>query len=339
MHELTIGQVAFNHLGGHLWKWYRDGLELLPSGATLFGGPPAAKVNGLPFPLFPGHWLMDGQDLFQLEFFRFLHPRPALRRPDESPADLGYRRVGFHVRDFDRALSRLGALGSRPVGPLLGDPGERRACLRDPEGNWVELMEADPLAGTAPPKAHPAVPATLRSVTVSVPDLAEARDAWVEGVGLEPAGCGPLHESWHEALWGLKDAACQRLVLDGGGVLLELVQYERPQGRPRPDGYRICDQGIMNIALVARDRDTFDRTFARWVERGLQPTTPTPLEAGIFRVMYFELPSGQNVELIYPRRWAFRLTGFAPARRALRRLQEESRSRSSSSSSRSSRQE
>ena len=66
MTDLAIGQVAFNHLAGsRLWEWYRDGLLLVPSGATLFGGPPAAKVNGLPAPLFSGHWLMDGQDRSQ----------------------------------------------------------------------------------------------------------------------------------------------------------------------------------------------------------------------------------------------------------------------------------
>ncbi|MFP6664360.1 MAG: hypothetical protein VCC00_09190 [Deltaproteobacteria bacterium] len=161
MSTLSIGQVAFNHLGStNLSAWYCRGLELRPSGTTLFGGPPAAKVNGLPHPLFPGRWLTDGRAWFQLEFFRFLSPKPATRRADESPAD----------------------------------------------------------------------------------------------------------------------------------------------------------HGIMNVAIVVRDRATFDATFARWVACGLRPNSPTPLDVGIFRVMYFELPSGQNIELVYPRRWAWQLTGFRPAR-------------------------
>ncbi|MBW2235088.1 MAG: SRPBCC family protein [Deltaproteobacteria bacterium] len=311
---IAIGQIAFNHLGGdRLSEWYREGLGLLPSGATFFGGPPATKVNGLPFPLFGGRWLMDGRDWFQLEFFRFLRPTPQPRRADETPADLGYRRVGFHVRDFDATLASLAERGSEPWGPVLGAPGERRTCVRDPEGNWVELMEADPLTDSAPAKTRPEVPATVRSVTISVADLDAAREAWVEGVGLEPAKIAALHQPEHEALWGLEGASSRCLVLDGGGILVELVEYTSPKGRPRPDGYRICDQGLMNVAIAVRDRETFDRTFARWVERGLRPTNPTPLEVGIFRVMYFDLPSGQNVELIYPRRWAWKLTGFAPA--------------------------
>ena len=314
MSDIAIGQVAFNHLAGcRLWEWYRDGLGLVASGTTLFAGPPAAKVNGLPFPVFPGHWLVDSRNWFQLEFFRFLHPRSQPRRSDETAADLGYRRVGFHVQDFDASLARLRGLGSEPVGPVLGEPGKRRACVRDPEGNWVELMEADPLADGERTKARPEVPATLRSVTISVANLEDAAKVWTDGVGFPPAASGPLHGRAHEALWGLAGAESQSLVLDGGGILVELVEYASPKGRPRPDGYRICDQGMMNVAVVARDRETFDRTFARWVHHGLRPTQPTPLEAGIFRVMYFELPSGQNVELIYPRRWAWKLSGFAPA--------------------------
>ena len=326
MSDLAIGQVAFNHLpGSRLWEWYRDGLGLVPSGASLFAGPPAAKVNGLPAPLFPARWLMDGREWFQLEFFRFIHPRPKSRRTDESTADHGYRRVGFHVTDFTETLGRLAARGSEPLGQTLGGPGDRRACVRDPEGNWIELMERDPLEGSTHAKSYPAVPATLRSVTISVEDLDAATEAWTAGVGLVPDAGAPLHEPEHEALWALPGAKTRSLCLDGGGVVIELVEYVTPRGRPRPADYRICDQGIMNVAIVVRDRATFDRTFADWAARGLRPTRPTPLEIGIFRVMYFELPSGQNVELIYPRRAAWKLTGFAHSKRALRKLEQEGR--------------
>ncbi len=312
MRDLAIGQLAFNHLGGsQMREWYRDGLGLLPSGASLFAGPPAAKVNGLTTPLFTARWLIDGREWTQIELFHFIHPRPRTRRPDETPADHGYRRAGFHVRDFDATLGRMARLGSEPVGPVLGVRPQRRACARDPEGNWIELMEADPLAASEPAKQRPEVPATLRSITISVTDLDAAVHTWADGIGFDTADL-PLHSPQHEAMWGLDGAERREHTLDGGGVLLELVEYQRPLGRPLPDGYRICDQGIMNIAIVARDRATFDRTYDRWVDRGFRPTSEKPLEAGIFRVMYFELPSGENVELLYPRRWAWRLTGFTP---------------------------
>lgn len=313
-HDLAFGQLAFNHLGGRLMRdWYRHGLGLQPSGASLFAGPPATKVNGLPFPLFSARWLMDGRDWTQIELFRFIRPRPRPRRADETAADHGYRRAGFHVRDLDATLARLGDLGSLPEGPVLGEAGRRRACVRDPEGNWIELMAADPLAEAEPPKRRAGVPATLRSVTISVADLDLAARSWADAIGLEEAAAA-LHTPADEALWGLDGAERRTRTLDGGGALIELVEYARPPGRPLPAGHRICDQGIMNVAFVARDRATFDRTFERWVEHGLRPRSGTPLEVGIFRVMYFDLPSGENVELLYPRRWAWRLTGFVPTR-------------------------
>jgi catechol 2,3-dioxygenase-like lactoylglutathione lyase family enzyme len=309
--DLAVGQLALNHRGGRRMRdWYR-GLGLLPSGASLFAGPPAAKVNGLPFPVFGARWLIDGRDWLQIELFRFLRPRSRPRRADETAADHGYRRAGFHVRDLDATLARLADLGSLPEGPVLGERPRRQACVRDPEGNWIELMEADPIAGGESDKERPAVPATLRSVTISVADLDLAARSWADGIGLGEAARA-LHSPGDEALWGLEGAERRTRTLDGGGVLIELVEYQRPRGRPLPAGYRICDQGIMNVAFVARNRASFDRTFERWVGRGLQPTNRTPLEVGVFRVMYFDLPSGQNVELLYPRRWAWRLTGFAP---------------------------
>jgi len=309
---LALGQIALAGLGGsRLWRWYRDGLGLLPSGAMLFAGPPAAKVNGLPGPVLPVRWLMDGRENVQIELFRFIRPRPRPRRADETAADHGYRRAGFHVADFDRALSALARLGSRPVGPVRGGRLERRACLRDPEGNWIELMEDDPLAGRTAGKRWGGVRATLRSVTVSVPDLEAAVESWSGGIGLDDAP-RPVHGAEHEAIWGLEGARRRDRSLDAGTAVIELVEYEQPVGRREDPGRRLCDQGIMNVAFVARERAGFDRTFERWVARGFRPTSETPLEAGVFRVMYFDLPSGQNVELLHPRRWARRLTGFAP---------------------------
>jgi catechol 2,3-dioxygenase-like lactoylglutathione lyase family enzyme len=327
--DLAFGQLALNHLGGRrLRDWYRHGLGLLPSGGSLFAGPPASKVNGLPFPLFTARWLMDGRDWVQIELFRFIRPRPRPRRADETAADHGYRRAGFHVRDLDLTLARLADLGSLPEGPVLGEARRRRACVRDPEGNWIELMEADPLAGDEPGKRRAEVAATLRAVTISVPDLDLAARSWADAIGLEQADRA-LHSAADEAIWGLEGAERRALTLDAGGVLIELVEYGRPPGRPLPAGHRICDQGIMNVAFVARDRAAFDRAFERWVGHGLRPTSRTPLEVGIFRVMYFELPSGENVELLYPRRWAWRLTGFVPQGWAPTRLR-----RSASTSSR-----
>lgn len=101
-------------------------------------------------------------------------------------------------------------------------------------------------------------------------------------------------------------------MLRAGGVLVELVEYIDPQGRPRPSGYRISDQGIMNVAFGFSSADAFDRFFARAVDGGCRPNG-RPLDAGVFRVMYVNTPTGESVELLYPRRWAYGLTGFRPS--------------------------
>lgn len=316
--DLLLGQLAFANLGGAMHRWYSDGLGLLPSGATLFAGPPAEKVNGLPFPVFPARWLMDGREWVQIELFRFIKPRPRSRRPDETPADHGYRRAGFHVENLDATLAALAGLGTALVGPVLGERPTRRACVRDPEGNWIELMEGDPLSDPGSVRRWRGAGATLRSVTISVASLEDAVHDWADGIGL-PDAAESLHAPEHEALWRLDGARARSRTLDAGSALIELVQYELPPGRPAPAGRRLCDQGIQNVAFVARDRDRFEATFQRWVGLGFEPISPAPLDAGVFRVMYFDLPSGANVELLYPRRWARRLIGFAPTPRIRRR--------------------
>jgi len=101
-------------------------------------------------------------------------------------------------------------------------------------------------------------------------------------------------------------------VLRGGGVALEVVQYERPLGRRWPDGYRLSDFGYMNVAIGFRDTAEFDRSLARarqagWAAHGRQ------LEAGVFRVIYLDDAERFDVEMLRPRAWADRLTGFAPS--------------------------
>lgn len=304
-----IALVAMD--GRRLRNWYREGFGFVPAGGTVFAGPLTTRVQGIPRVANICRWLVDSQDLFQVEIFQYWSPRSKPRRPDERVCDIGYSRVGIHVADFDRAVQRLSSTGAHPLTGAVGPKGGRRICVRDPEGNFVELMEEDPLAGRGPARARPDLPVTVRSVTLSVTDLARARPSWMEAFGLPEFQGTALHKREHESLWGLEGAECDAVVLDGGGILLELVEYRKPIGRPRPDGYRICDQGIMNVALGFRSAEDFDHAFERALKSGCRPNG-APLDIGVFKVMYVSDPQGFNVELLYPRPWAFRLTGFKP---------------------------
>ena len=113
-------------------------------------------------------------------------------------------------------------------------------------------------------------PAAIRSVTLSVPQLADAAAYFEEGIGLKPSTV-LLHTPEHEALWGLPGAATHSRVFDGGEVLVEVVHYLDPVGKPWPNGYRVSDQGILNIAFGARSKPDFDAVHQRAEAFGAKP--------------------------------------------------------------------
>lgn len=297
--------------GARTARWYTEGLGMLPAGRNVFFGKLTERVQAVPNPLLHAFWALDRQGFFQVEIFQYLTPRSRPRRLDWTPADWGYSIVGVHVRDFDASLARLAALGSLPYTEPLGAPGERRVCVPDPEGNLVELYEKDPLEGLAPVLEHPDLGATVRAVTVSVPDLDAFCARAERGLGLVREDV-QLHAPEHEAMWGLDGAARRAALLRGGGVALEVVQYEQPVGRPWPEGHSLADLGYMNVAVGFRDTSEFDRSFAHAQDEGWTPHG-RPLEIGIFKVMYVDDPDGFDVEMLRPREWADRLTGFVPS--------------------------
>ena len=308
----NICQVAFSALdAGRLRSWYQDVFGLVNSSATIFGGPPTSRVQGMPNVWERCLWLIDSQDYFQLEFFQFWSPKSKPRPNHWQATDIGYSAVGIVVRDFDAVLERARQLGSPALGAILGEAGNRRAALKDPEGNVVELYEEDPLPSAASFTVRPEVPATVRCMTVSVPDLERSRQAWVDGLGLTPIDDAGLHSDDDMRMWGLEDVSAKRLLLSSGNFLVELVQYQQPLAADWPAGYRICDQGFMNVAMGLPDTARFDTRFD-WVGRqGLRPNGK-PLEIGVFKVMYVNDVDGFSVELLNARRKLWSLSGFNP---------------------------
>ena len=75
-------------------------------------------------------------------------------------------------------------------------------------------------------------PSAIRSVTVSVPQMSDAAAFFETGIGLKPSTVA-LHTPEHEALWGLAGASRESRLFDGGEVLIEVVQYLDPVGKPR----------------------------------------------------------------------------------------------------------
>ena len=289
-------QIAFSVIDLRRTEaWFVDGLGFLPAGGSIFmmSGPIAAPVMGIPGAASCGWWLVGRNAWFQLELFQFRRPIAKLMPADFRPCDVGYTRMGVHVTDFDAALENLARLGSAPLTPPLGAPGQRRACVRNPDGVYIELMEDDPLPQPAGSE-RAGCPVAVRSVTMSTPDL-EASVAYLSAYN----GKGPqditLHTAAHEALWGLPGANCKRAVFRSGDILVEVVEYLDPLGKPWPRGYRICDQGILNIAYGERTKADHTLVYERTLAFGARPNRK-PFHFDNAGVVYMNDSLGFSVE-------------------------------------------
>jgi NAD(P)-dependent dehydrogenase (short-subunit alcohol dehydrogenase family)/catechol 2,3-dioxygenase-like lactoylglutathione lyase family enzyme len=292
--------------------WYRQAFGFVPAGGTsAFKGYLAEKVQGVKGAASTCWWLVDQQDYFQLELFEFSNPETRPLPDDWRLCDIGYGMVGLHVADFDVTLARLTDLGTQTLTDPLGDKGFRRVCVRDPEGVLLEIMEDDPRAGFGAAPVRPGIPVTTRSITVSVQNLEKSRHFFVDVLGLETAEGVTLHTETHELLWGLDGARRESVLLWAGEVLVELVQYLDPIGKPQPENYRISDQGLLNIALGFRSKKEFDRVHQRCLQAGLQGNW-WPLNIGAWSVVYVNDEQGFSVELLFVRPWYDRMMGFTP---------------------------
>ena len=85
-------------------------------------------------------------------------------------------------------------------------------------------------------------------------------------------------------------------------------------GRPWPDGYRISDQGLLNVAFGFRDRREFEAAYRRCEQAGLEPNG-APLRFGAWSVVYVNDADGFSIELLHIEPWYERQMGFRPRSR------------------------
>lgn len=290
--------------------WYRRIFGFVAAGGTsAFKGYLAEKVQGVKGAASTCWWLLDRQDYFQLELFEFERPEVRALASDWRLCDIGYGMVGMVCDDFDGVLQRLEEQGTATLTAVMGESGERRVCVRDPEGVLLELLEADPLANQAVVTARGNVPVTVRSITVSVADLQKSREFFVDVLGLMVVQDFNLHSSEHEQLWGLTGARREQLLLRADGVLVELVQYLDPVGRPQAEDYRISDQGLLNIALGFRCYREFSNVHKRCLAAGIKGNWRA-LPLGAWSVVYVNDEQGFSVELLHVAPWYDGNMGF-----------------------------
>lgn len=310
--SMELVQVALSST--HLLRthdWYCQALGFVPAGPLRHREVPGrGLVSGLPEAALDVWCTMGGLDWMQFEIMEFQKPRMRPMPADWKPSDIGYSTIGITVEDFDRALRRVRRTSGRPLTPHIGPPGDRRVCLRDPDGVLIEIRERDisPAPGMPPRRPHqPAV----RFVTLSVPDLDDARRFWVEGLGLSEVDTA-LHDPDDEQLWWLAGAQRKTALISAGAAFVELTEYVSPLGRWRPAGYLFSDQGILNVALGTDDEQVFRHTYERALRSGYTSNSEPWSESGA-SVVYLNDGNGISVELLYVSPGAMEHMGFVPA--------------------------
>lgn len=331
MAELPLSQIAMSVADvQRSQRWYRDVFGYQESGGTYMFVPVlgSADIQGVPGATSICWWLLDRQDFFQLELFQFTKPEARPLPVDWRPCDIGYTTIGIHVDDFDATLQRLLRRGGTTLSDPVGGEGMRRVCVRDPDGVLLEVMEDDPRAAERRNRPYEAA-AVTRFVTLSVPDLDAARRTWVDVLGLPVESDVRLHTPEHEQLWGLAGATRETLLLRAQDIFVEVVHYTDPVGRPWPDGYRISDHGLLNVAFGFRSLANQQEMVRRCTEAGITPnTTKSTLLKHLWTATYVNDPLGFSIELLYHRAPGKRLPvnpfdllelGFAPSRAPVRR--------------------
>ena len=289
--------------------WFREGLGFLPSGGArhIMSTPLIGSVQGYPWAKSTAWWLVARNSWFQMELWQFQRPTSKLLPADFRACDIGYTRMGVHVNNFNATLERLAKLDSLPLSGVMGEPGQRRACVRSPDGVFVEIMEADPLPQPAGSERDCEI--AVRSVTLSTPDI-RATTVYLEAICGKAPQPIELHTPEHEALWNLPQADCERAIFCTGDILLEVIQYHDPVAKPWPKDYRIFDQGILNIAFGARNRKDHRQIYERVYATGARPNC-RPLHVPGSGVVYMNDALGFSVEILWmtagkaDRNWGF----------------------------------
>jgi catechol 2,3-dioxygenase-like lactoylglutathione lyase family enzyme len=293
--------------------WYRRALGLVTAGARRHREREGhSAITDLPELSLDVQCLVDRREWFQLEVFEFQRPRLRPIPADARASDIGYSTIGLHVDDFDAALDRIGRTSGRPLTGAYGQRGQRRICLRDPNGVLLELMEDDVCQPGVTRRTRQGLGTTARFIRLSVADLDRARRFWVRALGLVEADGVTLHTCEHEALWDNAGAERRTLLLWASDFLVEIVQYERPAPRWRRAGYLLSDPGIVNVAFGTQHRPDFDALFERVCSAGFMPNAAPWTLPGIATVVYVSDDQGFSVELLHVEPEGLEYMGFVP---------------------------
>ena len=169
-------------------------------------------------------WANDRNPKFQMEFTEYGNPQARPAPADLNPSDIGMRRVGIWVQDFDATLNKLAQNNLALITEPKDYGNGRRVCVKDPNGIYLEILENDlpDNPSLAPGFSHTQLPVRTRALTMSVPNLEQAEAYYKEHLGMETANF-VWHTSPMEELCGLSGASTRTSLLWGGNNLLEIA--------------------------------------------------------------------------------------------------------------------
>ncbi|NIP13853.1 MAG: hypothetical protein GWM88_03535 [Pseudomonadales bacterium] len=116
------------------------------------------------------------------------------------------------------------------------------------------------------------------------------------------------------AVVGMERARGRVAWLRAGDTMIELWQWDHPQGRPLPEDYCPADKGVTHFALEV---DDVDQLCERIVDAGFHANT-SPKDLGLHKTTYVRGPDDEIIEILEDRatdEWLARLTADAEARR------------------------
>jgi catechol 2,3-dioxygenase-like lactoylglutathione lyase family enzyme len=260
------------------------------AGGRVFSGPGLAAVQDL------GEdagltlwWLIGGGEFLQVELFTHTQPVAKPRPAGHRISDIGWNRWALEVPDVDVALAALATFEIQPLTAPHRSPIETRVAFHEPwSGALIELV--------APVGGGPLDGPMIRTITVSVPDLARARAAFAGALGMaiDPWQLDPQRE----ALCGLPGALASGFVVGNADAdtKIEVLQYTEPAARPIAADHLLSDLGIMHAAVGFRDTAALRARASALVAIGARLSAPAPdgTSGGTYA---FDDASGLSLEL------------------------------------------
>jgi catechol 2,3-dioxygenase-like lactoylglutathione lyase family enzyme len=182
--------------------------------------------------------------------------KPLERRVQDSGA---FTLIVF-VRDVDAAFARVRALGApvvtkggAPIGVPAAKPRFRVVVVKDPDGHFVELVQADePPETQAPPTAN----VIGVRVRLTVEDVDKALTLYRDALGMKVRSVDPFkNDPDVRDMFGMKDGQYRAAMLEvpTTGLVFEVIDFKGVD-RKRVRG-NLQDPGSTRMQLQVRDVD------------------------------------------------------------------------------------